>query len=329
MTQEKGTIRLYAAGGAGINIGKLLEKFRGIKEPGMGVLDQVYIDTSQSNAKGVNLDKSYFFEGKDGSGSVRKENHESIAAHTREILLKFPPQDLNIVISSGSGGSGSVIAPLLVSELLDNKLPVIAIMIGAAETRLGIKNTIDTIKSYEAIARLRKTPVALGYFQNTDATPRPKVDVAILQLITSLMTVFSRENSELDSKDLYNFLNFDQVTTFPVQLASLISVNGDFPDYLTTGTAISVTTLAKEGVITSLPFVPDYQCVGFLPDDAHQRVQDSSPVYLITVADAVGLAMKELNGSLKELDQAQRARVSDVKILDSGDKPTDNGLVMS
>lgn len=328
-TQQKGTVRLYACGGAGINIGKTLEKFRGVNEPGMAVLDQVYIDTSHSNAKGVNPTSSYFFEDMDGSGKVRRENHEAIAARTREILLKFPPQDLNIILSSGSGGSGSVIGPSLVSELLERSLPVVVIMIGTTDTRLEIDNTVKTIKSYEAIARLRKTPVAMGYFQNSVLTPRPKVDVAILQLISALMTVFSRENSELDSKDLHNFLHFNDngVTTFPAQLASLIAVNGDFPPNLTTGSVISVATLSKEGEITSLPFVPDYQCAGFLPVDAHERVQNSSPVYLITIADLPGLAMKELNASLTQLDQAQQARVTGVKILSDNDRPSATGVV--
>lgn len=328
MSQQKGTIRLYAAGGAGINIAKTMEKFRGVGEPGMGILDPVYIDTSHSNAKGVNLEKSYFFDDMDGSGKVRKENHEAIASRTREILLKFPPQDLNIILSSGSGGSGSVIGPSLVSELLERDLPVVVIMIGTTDTRLEIDNTVKTIKSYEAIARLRKTPVAMGYFQNSALTPRPKVDIAILQLISALMTVFSRENSELDSKDLHNFLHFDQVTTFPAQLASLIAVAGDFPPNLTTGSAISVATLSKEGTITSLPFVPDYQCSGFLPADTHESVQTLSPIYLVTIADLPAQAMKELNASLTALDQAQRARVTGAKILSDSDRPTDGGLVL-
>lgn len=327
-TQQKGTIRMYCAGGAGINIGKKLEEFRGVSEPCMGVLDQVYIDTSHSNARGVNVAHSYFFDDMDGSGKVRKENHEVIASRTREILLKFPPQDLNIILSSGSGGSGSVIGPSLVSELLERNLPVVVIMIGTTDTRLEIDNTVKTIKSYEAIARLRKTPVAMGYFQNSVTTPRADVDVSILQLVTALMTIFSRENSELDSKDLHNFLHFDQVTTFPAQLASLISVNGNFPPNLTTGSVISVATLTKEGEIPTLPFVPDYQCAGFLPTDAHNGVKSLSPIYLVTIADLPAQAMKELNASLTALDQAQRARVSGAKILSDSDRPTEGGLIL-
>lgn len=327
MTQQKGSIRLYACGGAGINIGKMLEQFRGVKEPGMGILDQVYIDTSHSNARGVNQDHAYFFDDMDGSGKVRKENHEEIAARTREILLKFPPMDLNIVLNSGSGGSGSVIGPSLVSELLDRDLPVVVVMIGTTDTRLEIDNTIKTIKSYEAIAKMRKTPVTMGYFQNSVGTPRPKVDTMVLQLVSALMTVYSRENAELDSKDLHNFLHFDQVTTFKPQLASLIAVNGEFPSHVTTGSVISVASLTKEGEFPSLPFTPDYQCTGFLPADAHERVQKASPVYLVTVADLPSMAMKELSAALTNLDEAQRARVTAAKILTDSDKPTDSGLV--
>lgn len=325
--QQKGQVRMYACGGAGLNIGKMLEPFRGISEVGMAVLQQVYIDTSKSNAKGVNADHSYFFNDMDGSGKVRRENAAEISNRTREILQKFPPLDVSIVLNSASGGSGSVIGPAIVSELLDRELPVIVITIGDTSTRLEIENTSKTLKSYDAISKLRKKPVVMAYYTNSKETPRQVVDKEIMHLVSALMVVFSRENAELDSKDLHNFLNFDATTTFPVQLASLISVSGPFPPDLD-GRAISVVAVTNEGEFPSLPFTPDYQANGFLPVEANERITSISPIYLITVSDLPGIANKDLTKRLDVLDQAQRARVSSTKIHDSKDNTTDDGLVL-
>ena len=165
---SKGKVTVYCAGGAGLNVGQYFEKHRGNNEPAFAEINIVYIDTSRSNLRAnISADNCYMLKGMDGSGKMRSENHEEIAVHIRAILQQFKPADLNIVLSSAAGGSGSVIAPLLTSELLKSEVPTVVISIGSADTKTDIENTLDTIKSYEAIARMRKAPIVMSYVQNS------------------------------------------------------------------------------------------------------------------------------------------------------------------
>lgn len=325
---NKGKIRIYSAGGAGINIGQYFEQHRGAAESAFGELDIVYIDTSRSNlSSNISPDHCYMLDGLDGSGKVRSENHEAISTRIRAILQKFQPADLNIVLSSAAGGSGSVIAPLLTSELLDSEIPTVVIAVGSADTRLDAENTLKTIKSYEAIARMRKAPVVMSYVQNSQTVSRAAADNDIIATIMALCILFSRENRELDSQDLFNFLRFDRVTTFPAQLASLtlIENNAEIKDL---GNVISVATIAQEGVNTVLADIPEYQCVGYLPNTASNEVLSKTPMHFITSDGIFPEVVAHLQKILDNLGKSQNARIRKASILSHDDNTTDTGLVL-
>lgn len=325
--QTKGKVRLYCCGGAGTNIGSMLELHRNTKETGFAEVEITYIDTSRSNMKEeINSANCFILEGLDGSGKIRAENYEPISESIKAILHKFKPADLNIVISSGSGGSGSVIGPLITSELLANGAPVISMLVGSSDTRLDINNTLKTIKSYEAIAIKRNAPVVAYYAQNSGDTPRATVDKEIKSTIVSLCMLFSRQNRELDTKDLFNWLHFDRTTTYPVQLASL-SITTD-TDALDIGNLISVATLAKDGDNTTIADLPEYQCVGYLPEGINNNASASSPLHFITSDGLFSSIASGLNNVLKELERAQEARPKRAGILSGNDKETDTGMVL-
>lgn len=325
---SKGKVKLFCCGGAGLNVGQYFEKHRGNSEAAFAEIDIVYIDTSRSNLRThISPDNCYMLEGLDGSGKVRSENHEEIATHIRAILQQFKPVDLNIVLSSAAGGSGSVISPLLTSELLKSEVPTIVIAIGSADTRLDIDNTLKTIKSFEAIARMRKAPVIMSYVQNSKTTSRSEADASIVNTIMALCVLFSRENRELDSRDLYNWLRFDRVTTYPVQLASLTLVEGK-SEIKGLGNIISVATLAKEEMSTALADIPEYQCVGYVPETADNVVMDKTPMHFITSDGIFPEVALHLNKILKELESAQSARMKKTNVLTAQDQPNETGLVL-
>lgn len=325
---QKGRVVLYACGGGGINIGLRLEKYRGHQEAGFAQLETVYIDTSRSNLnRSVDQDNCYLIEGLDGSGKIRAENHQEISQRIRDILQTHKPGDVCIVLSTAAGGSGSVIAPSLVSELLAKEVPVIAVTIGNADTRLEAENTVKTLKSYEAVAKLRKAPVVMAYVQNDDETPRSKADAYVESVIVSLCALYSRENRELDSKDLFNWLRFDRVTSFQPQLSSLTILDvGTRVSEL--GHIISVATVAGEGDPTKLETRPEYQCVGFLPADADVSVLKTSPLHFVTSDGILPRVVASLQKLLVEMEETRSARVAKQAILSNDDRPTENGLIL-
>lgn len=325
----KGKVRLYAAGGCGVNIGVHLEEFRNRNETAFAALDIVYVDTSRSNMRGSSIDQKdcYLLDGLDGSGKVRSENHEEISRHIRMILSKFEPAELNIVLHSAAGGSGSVIGPLLTSELLDSAVPTIVITIGSSETVLDAQNTLKTLKSYESISRMRKAPVIMSYFENNASTNRDYSDTAAISNVMALCVLFSRENHELDSKDLFNFLRYDKVTTFPVQLTSLIVLEGN-QQHDDLGNIITVASLVQAGNSASLPEMPEVQYVGFLPDGASHKILSNAPVHFITSDGVLPEVAAKLNKLLDAAAKAKNARLVKQSVLAPSDQSTDTGLVL-
>jgi hypothetical protein len=330
----KGQVQLYACGGGGLNIGQRLEKHRGKREVGFAALDIAYIDTSRSNLRdSIKSENGYLLEGLDGSGKVRSENHQEIGNNTRAVLQQFKPADLNIVLSTAAGGSGSVIAPLIVSELLAQDKAVVVIAVGSAASQLDADNSLKTLKSYEAIAKKREAPVVMYYVQNSATCTREQADVAACQAIMALCLLFSRENRELDSRDLYNFLRFSsKVSSFPPQLAclSLVEHTNDLSK-LDLGNVISVATLAQDGSDTQLTPVPQYQTVGFLPPHVEPDVLNRMPMHFITSDGLLMNVAKNFSQLLGDLQEANTARLQQrggKGMLERHDVATDDGLVL-
>ena len=332
---KKGEVTVYCCGGAGMNIGTLLEAHAGQNEVGFANLRVVYVDTSKSNTRShINENNSYILEGLDGSGKVRKENHQEISKHILAILQKFQSTDLNIVVSSTGGGSGSVIAPLIHSELLDRQLPVVCVGIGGVESTLAAQNTLKTLKSYESIAAMRNRPVAMYYVENDriaerdQPDPRIASDKAVLGFVMAMCVLFSRENRELDSKDLYHFLDFEKVTSFRPQLVSMSVVEKTDVFDEDIGNVISVATLVQEGMSTHLPQTPDYQCTGFVSDQINSLFLAKIPVNFVISDGLIPAAAKHLNGILRDLENKGAARLRNQNILASNDQSTGDGLIV-
>lgn len=332
--QVKRAVRVYACGGCGVNIGALLEPLRNSKDPCFADIETAYIDTSKSNTKhhDINDDEIYLIDNVDGSGKIRKENHREIAARAKDMVQRFPAGDLNIVIHSAAGGSGSVIGPSIASELLDKKLPTIIMMVGSADTVIDVNNTLKTMKSYDGVVDVRGVPVVMIYEQNSRANKRETVDAKLKAAIISLAVLWSGNNLEMDSKDLYNFLNFQEPTSFRPQLAHLSLIGpGEQINFGQGANIISIATLANKGqdiTIDTDGRIPEVQYVGYLREDANERLISSAPTHFI-VTDAV---FEEVNGllsaTLKQVQSQQQARVQKERVITDDDQPTASGLVL-
>ena len=98
-------MNLFALGGAGINIAEHFVKYANKQEPGFAEINPVFVDTSRSNLT-ANIPESmiYLVDGLDGSGKKRDTNYTVLSESSKDILHKFKPADINIVLHSGSGG---------------------------------------------------------------------------------------------------------------------------------------------------------------------------------------------------------------------------------
>src|ERR1035437_351589 len=323
-----GRISIYACGGCGINIIQHFEPFRNRSEDGLADIDICYIDTSRSNMKPtIATEDTYLLDGLDGSGKVRAENHLAIGECVLDILQSHKPQDLSIVISSTSGGSSDLIAPSLVSELLTRGCPVIVFMVGSTDSRIELENTIKTMKSYESIAKMRKMPVPAMYFENSKATPRLQVDKQIQISIVNLAALLSRQNHELDSADLANWLNYTKVTEYQPHLVMLEFFN-ELVDVQKPIVVISVATLSVKDAETTPGHVVEYQCVGYMDEEVMKKIQSKYPLHAAIMDGVFNDTHKRLDKMLLELTELRNARVTRSTILSESDRPTGSGLVL-
>lgn len=90
------TISIYACGGSGVNIAKMIKDIDA---------EINFIDTSVSNLKSVNSPNVFLVDAMDGAGKDRSVAYENFKDISGDVLLKYKPSEqLNIVISSLSGG---------------------------------------------------------------------------------------------------------------------------------------------------------------------------------------------------------------------------------
>ncbi|SAK59488.1 hypothetical protein AWB81_01853 [Caballeronia arationis] len=330
--RERGRVRLYACGGAGVNVGHKVDRVAQSNDEAFAQLDVVYIDTSKSNLHSdIKAESVYLIDGLDGSGQVRRENHGAISERVRDILQTFKPVDLNIVLSSAGGGSGSVIAPSIVSELLAKDYPTIVICVGDDSTKKYSENTLNTLKSYDQIAStVRQQPVIMSYLQNSADMTRPVVDQRVQHLVAALCLLFSRRNRELDSKDLYNWLHYQKVTSYKPALTALTLIEDLNATSLSKiGNLISIATLTMPDVDPSLSLRPEVQYVGYIEGDtASDKLNMLAPFHYVTSDGVFAEVAAGLNTVLRELEEQTAARLNKAGISTSADQATDTGLVL-
>lgn len=319
-------LNVFACGGAGVNLLTPFVKNIGKQEVGFAEINPVFIDTSRSNLTGNYPEENLFLiDGLDGSGKKRDANYKIINEKTPEILHKFKPTPFNIVIHSTSGGSGSVIGSVLTSALLARGENVVVMMVGSSDSRIEAQNTINTLKSYEAISNMRQKPVVAVYYENTKDTPRGKVDASMHMSLVLLTALFSGQNRELDSADLGNFLNYPKVTSFSPMLSYL-----DFFTEISVGKGQSVVSLATltDNDTSSEPNIPvEYQAVGFVSPEVKDAISVGLPIHAAVVAGYYNEKIQKLENRVASIDEA-RSVVTHRSIVGNDVLTTEDGLVL-
>ncbi len=325
--------KLYGAGGAGINLASKFEAVRGDSNSILDGMDIAYIDTSESNVKrnSVPNDRLYLVEGANGSGKNRAENYASIKEQIKRILHNHKPEEFNCVLHSMSGGSGSVIGPLLVNELMDQEKNVIVISIGSSDSTIEIQNTIKTIKSYVGISQKRKEPIVSFYFENGSANKpnnsftREQVDEKVASVITLLSAFFKKTNHELDYSDISNFLHYNKITDHDPDfvIAKFFKNTIDVPH---NSHAVAALTLALPGQDTTPGYPVDYQAVGFLNEaDKDNAILDILPNHLTIIDGLIVNIQDNLEHRLKEIANIKAANIVRKSKTDS---TLDDGMVL-
>jgi hypothetical protein len=190
--KKKGSWKIFGCGGCGANI---VKKFLDTKTSNSSCI----IDTSNSNnVSGVEFHR---ISGLNGSGKFRAENATAISQAISSFVSSGPFEEINIVIFSLAGGSGSVIGPLLLKEIFRQKKIGIALTVESSISNIDAKNSINTLKTLEILTKDIYLPITL--FSN--GFGRDKVDTSVVNYINILTDLFDSDIKELDLMDKKNF----------------------------------------------------------------------------------------------------------------------------
>ena len=157
--------------------------------------------------------ESIRIEGLNGSGKYRRENIAPITSFFVKYTDSKSFEPVNIIIFSLSGGSGSVIGPLLVKEIFRQKK--IAIVLGVIDTDSEIDtiNASNTIKTIDSLASDYKAYLPVVLFDNNKG--RSAVDDAVDLIMNNISIILDVPYIGLDAQDRVKFLNpnvFDGVS---------------------------------------------------------------------------------------------------------------------
>lgn len=322
MNKQENAVNVYGCGGCGITWGNMVAK--NVPHNGRANPQVVYVDTSKSNLEDKDTEgaKTFLLSDVDGSGKVRRDNSEAIAAKIGDLLMQHPPAGLNIVLFSAGGGSGSVFGPLLVRELLLRDKPVVAFVVGTMENAITASNTLKTLKSLDLISREQaKAPLVMHYSQNPTDASSSSVDASVVAAIELLLVFGSKQNIGLDSRDVRNMLRYEHATSVAPQLSLL--------EITTARTAAEITEMGVDHVISvgsiyrsseealPLPVMSQYGCTGFLPADASVGIPNE--FHLLIHTDEVRNIVNSIQSKVNTFEEYNRARAEANKVASSSD----------
>lgn len=294
------TIRIYACGGAGVNIVSQFKMLNGslvkISADSFSTIHSSFIDTSRSDLNHLHSeDEVYVIPGLDGQGKKRGLSIEPIRNHIPDIMFKHAPEEINIVVHSAGGGSGAVLGPLIVNEIMKRGLIVVPIVVECTSSAIEVKNTLDTLMSYANFSKSHNKPLVMSWHEQKLGKSMTEVDNDIKFIIAILSTMFSGNNRKLDSADLKNWLDYTKVTGFEPELAMLrVSIPSE--SYGDVATACTLLPIGVEPPSIDVP----YHCYGYMPEDVSGAIMHggvSGPVVSTVRLGAFDAIAKRLQAS--------------------------------
>lgn len=231
------TLIIHACGGCGLSISdQVFSKLENLGD-GFCKLKYHYIDTSRANIDKIEAKgefhqvrtKSNSIDEISGSGAERKKFALDIMANVKEYLdqnkyLQLVRSEFHIVVASASGGSGSVIQPMIIRDLITRNIPTIAVVVGDSSNALNCINTINTLASLNSIAIAAKKALSVIYINNHTLAKNGNMNKAeeeankyLGNIMVSCSLFLSGENEDLDNQDMAGIIDQTHYSTIKVQ----------------------------------------------------------------------------------------------------------------
>lgn len=225
-------LSFIACGGAGINMAMLLKTSN--LSPSVTNASYIAIDASGNNRLKPELNIPLFRvpapkggtpdeKEAQGSGKVMGANYEEAIPFVDQTLTQNPPKGVVVVLCSGAGGSGSMLALLTVRWLKQHNHKVIVAIITDHTTQVEMDNSLKTVHSLllQTGPELLNSAIPYMEFRNKAGITRGQVDRLLVNKISLLSLFATRDNEEQDISDLMNILDYSKSYKIPPTLSHI------------------------------------------------------------------------------------------------------------
>lgn len=290
-------IQVIGAGGAG---GKVVRKLRSVLEDN-GIPDGVsvgyrVVDTSNLNGEtdahitsGVNV--------LNGSGGERIYSATDIIEYINSNNFGID-MDLTIIIFSASGGSGSVIGPVLTEMLRKDGHSVLPICILDTVSEMYETNTIKTLMGMDAIAI--NNDFALPIMLHNNASSQDVVDATIIEDISKIIE-FHRPLSDIDARDMELFWKQEKYITVDVDPGIYVISTGN-------STVIESDNVIGVRVISSKTRPPAGKVVHYKESVEDKVYKDDDIITLVSEENVFYNIFDEISSSVTEKRQKEKRK---------------------
>lgn len=341
----KNKLVVHACGGTGINIAIDLKNHSDLGE-GFADIEYQYIDTSDNNISKLddpdaahriqtNKNAKQEINGSAGErGTHADDIMESVKKYTDDQnYTGFKNGEYHVIISSASGGSGSVINPMLTKTLVERNIPVINVLVGDNKDLLSANNTLKTIQTLDRVAqRATKKAIPVIYLNNTSLLEDPENEITKLREINNIIvnnllvaSIFMNGvNDELDDGDIRMMLTPTEYKSIqiPPGLYGLITPRGDITlsprDIPLVGRSLGETI--EDAMVNTSDFASHkagvISCQNLL-----ENHKDTLPIHMVLLANTLVDEVEALNTYVTETNK-MLASLSSKSLSDDSDDDT-------
>lgn len=214
---------IYAVGGTGINVAN---RFLKDNRNGRAIETIVGFDTSSANPVTDGAFNVERVPGAEGSGGNKQAHTDKYPDFAKQMLAKYAPNKINIVVFSTGGGTGAALGPWIVRNLLQRKVPVLAIVIGDRSSFNEHSNTIGTLGSLYNQTKLGHS-VLFTYLENKPTITQGEINAQAAARIDNAIMMFSLENERIDYADVFNFFYYTDIVDADPVLTQLTFLTDD------------------------------------------------------------------------------------------------------
>ena len=225
----KPELNIIVCGGAGINIAKLLKA--STYSDKVAKATYLALDASGNNRLpeelGIPLERVPLSGDPkklaNGSGKVKATNYAEAVPFVDRTMNKYTPGVFNIVACSGAGGSGALLATLVIRWLKQNGHSAVLAIITDHTSQVEMENSIKTLQSMAIQTQPNQLNAPINYmeFRNEQGKTRGQVDRDVVQKISLFSLFATGDNEEQDYQDLLNVLDYSKHYGVPPALSRI------------------------------------------------------------------------------------------------------------